>query len=69
LLRGRTFRRPWLLAGGLNPGNVARAVAASNAPGVDVSSGVEIAPGVKDVQMIADFVSAARTARYAEARS
>jgi len=69
LLRGRTFRRPWLLAGGLNPANVARAVAASNAPGVDVSSGVETAPGVKDVQMIADFVSAARSARYVEARS
>jgi phosphoribosylanthranilate isomerase len=69
LLRGRTCRRSWLLAGGLNPGNVARAIAASDAPGVDVSSGVESAPGVKDIQMIADFVSAVRSARYAEARS
>ena len=41
LLRGRTFARPWLLAGGLNPENVARAIRASEAPGVDVSSGVE----------------------------
>ncbi len=69
LLRGRKFSRPWLLAGGLHPGNVARAVAAAEAPGVDVSSGVESAPGVKDVQLIADFVSAARNSRYAEARS
>lgn len=68
LLRGRTFRRPWLLAGGLTPGNVAQAIAASDAPGVDVSSGVESASGVKDSQLIADFVSAARSARFAEAR-
>ncbi len=60
LLKGRRFARPWLLAGGLNPGNVARAIAASEAPGVDVSSGVEIAPGVKSASLIADFVSAAR---------
>ena len=69
LLRGRKFSRPWLLAGGLHPGNVARALAVSGAPGVDVSSGVESAPGVKDVQLIADFVSAARNAKFAEARS
>ncbi len=45
---GRSFARPWLLAGGLDPDNVARAIAASGAPGVDVSSGVETAPGVKE---------------------
>jgi len=60
LLRGRRFSRPWLLAGGLTPANVARAIAASGAPGVDVSSGVETAPGVKSAQRIADFVAAAR---------
>jgi phosphoribosylanthranilate isomerase len=61
LLRGRNFKRPWLLAGGLNPGNVARAVGASGAPCVDVSSGVETAPGLKSAQMIRDFVAAAQT--------
>ncbi len=67
LLRGRSFLHPWLLAGGLTPDNVARAIAASGAPGVDVSSGVETAPGVKNAQRIADFVSAARKAQFAEA--
>jgi phosphoribosylanthranilate isomerase len=60
LLSGRTFSRPWLLAGGLTPENVARAVAASGAPGVDVSSGVETAPGAKSPDLIAAFISAAR---------
>ncbi len=69
LLRGRSFSHPWLLAGGLAPDNVARAIAASGAPGVDVSSGVETAPGVKSAQRIADFVSAARKAQFAEVRS
>jgi phosphoribosylanthranilate isomerase len=60
LLRGRSFTKPWFLAGGLNAGNVARAIRATGAPGVDVSSGVETAPGVKDVRMIREFVSEAR---------
>jgi phosphoribosylanthranilate isomerase len=47
---------PWLLAGGLTPANVAAAVAASGARAVDVSSGVESAPGVKDVGLIRAFV-------------
>ncbi|HVU20930.1 MAG TPA: phosphoribosylanthranilate isomerase [Rhizomicrobium sp.] len=69
LLRGRSFVRPWLLAGGLTSENVARAIASSDAPGVDVSSGVETAPGVKSPQMISDFVAAARSASYAETRT
>jgi len=69
LLRGRSFSRPWLLAGGLTPANVARAIASAEAPGVDVSSGVETAPGIKSAQLIADFVSAARNAHLAEVRS
>jgi phosphoribosylanthranilate isomerase len=60
LLRGRTFLRPWLLAGGLNVENVERAIAASGAPGVDVSSGVETAPGQKSPEMIRDFILAAK---------
>lgn len=67
ILRGRKFQRPWLLAGGLNVENVARAVRACEAPGVDVSSGVETAPGKKSAEMIAAFVSAARNAQYGAA--
>ncbi|HEY5238236.1 MAG TPA: phosphoribosylanthranilate isomerase [Rhizomicrobium sp.] len=67
LLKGRNFTRPWLLAGGLNTENVARAIEISNAPGVDVSSGVETAPGVKCADMIRDFVSAARATHMAVA--
>lgn len=62
LLAGRAFRRPWFVAGGLNPGNVAQAVRISGAPLVDVSSGVESAPGVKDPARIAAFLEAVRTA-------
>ena len=68
LLRGRKFLRSWLLAGGLAPANVARAISAAQAPGVDVSSGVETAPGVKSAELIADFVSAARNVQFEEAR-
>jgi phosphoribosylanthranilate isomerase len=53
---------PWMLSGGLGPDNVAEALRITRAPGVDVSSGVERAPGVKDEAMIADFVARARAA-------
>jgi phosphoribosylanthranilate isomerase len=62
LLAGRRFRNPWLLAGGLNPDNVAEAIAASGAPIVDVSSGVEGADGLKDAALIARFLAAASAA-------
>jgi phosphoribosylanthranilate isomerase len=60
LLAGRSFARPWLLGGGLTAENVAAAIAATGAPGVDVSSGVESTRGVKDIGKIARFIAAAR---------
>jgi phosphoribosylanthranilate isomerase len=64
LVSGRTFRRPFGLAGGLNPENVARAIKISGAQLVDASSGVEDTPGRKSPEKIAAFVTAARNAPY-----
>jgi len=60
MLNGRKFSRPWFLAGGLNPENVACAIEVSGAQMVDVSSGVESAPGMKSDGRIAEFVTAAK---------
>lgn len=59
LVAQRRWLRPWMLAGGLTPENVAQAIRLTNARQVDVSSGVESAPGVKDPARIAAFVKAA----------
>jgi phosphoribosylanthranilate isomerase len=59
LIQGRSWARPWMLSGGLNAGNLARAVAATGAQAVDVSSGVEDAPGRKNPAKIAAFLKLA----------
>jgi phosphoribosylanthranilate isomerase len=60
LLSQYDHRIPWGLAGGLTPDNVGEALQATRAPLVDVSSGVESAPGVKDVDKIAAFCQRVR---------
>ena len=63
LISNRRWSVPWMLAGGLNPENVAQAIALTGTRQVDVSSGVESAPGEKDLELIRSFLSSARTPR------
>jgi phosphoribosylanthranilate isomerase len=60
LLENLALKLPFMVSGGLHAGNVAEAVRITRAGGVDVSSGVECAPGVKDIEMIQEFIRAAR---------
>ncbi|MGB0630323.1 MAG: phosphoribosylanthranilate isomerase [Alphaproteobacteria bacterium] len=62
ILAGRDWPLPWMLSGGLDPENVAEAIRISGAPAVDVSSGVESAPGVKDPVLIRAFLAAVKEA-------
>jgi phosphoribosylanthranilate isomerase len=58
LVAGRRWLKPWMLAGGLTPENVAEAIRLTGARQVDLASGVESAPGVKDHAKIAAFMAA-----------
>lgn len=62
LLEAVNLTIPFMVGGGLNPGNVAEAIRVTRAGGVDVSSGVERAPGVKDPELIRAFIRTAREA-------
>lgn len=62
MLQGRRFQRPWFLAGGLDPWNLAEALSQSGATLVDVSSGVERGAGIKDPLLISAFLEAVRRA-------
>ena len=66
VLTGRTLRRPWFLAGGLTADNVGHAIQISGATMVDVSSGVEDVPGVKNAAKMAAFVAAAKNAQHTD---
>lgn len=60
LIAGRLWTKPWMLAGGLTVDNVGTAIARTGVKQIDLSSGVESAPGVKDPALIAQFVAAAQ---------
>jgi len=60
LIAGRRWTVPWMLAGGLTPENLAEAIRMTGTRQVDLSSGVESAPGVKDATMICAFMDASR---------
>jgi phosphoribosylanthranilate isomerase len=62
LARQAQVTRPVILSGGLGPGNVREAVRTVRPAGVDTSSGIETAPGVKDANLVRDFIERARTA-------
>jgi phosphoribosylanthranilate isomerase len=63
VLAGLSLDRPWWLAGGLTPANIAEAIAVSGAMAVDVSSGIEAAPGLKDPARMKAFIAGARASR------
>lgn len=62
LIANETWKKPWMLSGGLTPANVKEAVRTTHARGVDVSSGVERTRGEKDVGLIEQFIAAAKAA-------
>ena len=66
-LSGLDRNTDYLLSGGLNAANIGEALRLTNPPGIDISSGVESAPGIKDVALIGDFFRAVRTAETSRA--
>ena len=60
LLAGTQWKKPWMLAGGLHPDNVAEAIRLTGCPCVDVASGVESKPGLKDPEKMKTFIQAAK---------
>lgn len=60
VIQGLNLQRPVILAGGLNPENVVQAIKSVKPYGVDVNSGVEVEPGIKDHSKLYDFVSKVR---------
>jgi phosphoribosylanthranilate isomerase len=63
LLEGLDLKLPFMVSGGLDADNVAEALRITRAGGVDISSGVERAPGIKDPEMIRDFICAVRASQ------
>lgn len=61
LMQNRSIEKPWMISGGLNAENVKEALSLLHPRAVDVSSGVESTPGVKDVQKIKDFINTVKT--------
>jgi phosphoribosylanthranilate isomerase len=60
ILQDLQLEKPWMLSGGLDATNVAEALRQTGAPAVDVSSGVESAPGIKDINKLREFIAALR---------
>ena len=60
ILKGYSSKIKWMLAGGLNLNNVEYAIKSTNAPGIDVSSGVEVSKGIKDPVLIRNFITKCR---------
>lgn len=60
ILKGYNSKSKWMLAGGINVNNVKDAVKSTKAPGIDVSSGVEISKGIKDPVLIRNFITKCR---------
>ena len=69
LLEGLDLKLPFMVSGGLTAANVAEALRITRAGGVDISSGVESAPGIKDPELIRAFIRAARASQELQAKS